>query len=166
MKSLSKKKEALKMEIPRNKEQINYAEAYMSNNLQLQKNSLNLLLKSKWSLSATNVLSQSKPMAYNTTASLVKLTFADYVDFGKCQGSFGWFTWSKNDSHYLAVKFKVFKRDDKRDFLLVLNLTIGESDFNQINRMRNQLVVAVEHLARKESLSSVQIPTMSKGTDE
>ena len=52
-------------------------------------------------------------MAYNTTASLDKLTYTDYVDFGKCQDRFGWISWSKNDSNYLDIKLKVFKREDK-----------------------------------------------------
>ena len=54
-------------------------------------------------------------MAYNTTASLDKLFCTDYVDFGKCG--------PKNDSNYLDVKFKVFKKDDKKEFQLVQNLT-------------------------------------------
>ena len=63
-------------------------------------------------LSATSILSRS-PMAYNTTASLDKLTCTDYVDFGKCQDRFGRFSWTKNDSNYLDIKLKVFKREDK-----------------------------------------------------
>ena len=69
-------------------------------------------------------------MAYNTTASLDKLTCTDYVDFGKCQDRFGLFSWSKNDSNYLDVKLKVFRKDDKKEFRLVQNLTMGEADFN------------------------------------
>ena len=49
-------------------------------------------------------------MAYNTTASLDKLTCTDYVDFGKWHDRFGRFSWSKNDSNYLDVKLKVFKK--------------------------------------------------------
>ena len=51
-------------------------------------------------------------MAYNTTDSLDKLTCTDYVDFGKHQDRFGQFFWSKNDSNYMDVKLKVFKKDD------------------------------------------------------
>ena len=49
-------------------------------------------------------------MAYNTTATLDKLTCTDYVDFGKCQDRFGPIFLSKNDSNYLDTKFKVSKR--------------------------------------------------------
>ena len=105
-------------------------------------------------------------MAYNTTASLEKLTFTDYVDFGKGQDRFGRFSWSKNDSNYLDVKLKVFRKDDKQEFRLVKNLTMGEADFNQSMRLRNQLVNAAENFAREENLTPVLIPTMSRDMDE
>ena len=105
-------------------------------------------------------------MAYNTTASLDKLFCTDYVDFGKCQDRFGQFSWSKNDSNYLDVKFKVFRKDDKKEFRLVQNVTMGEADFNQFMRLRNQLVNAAENFTREENLTPVLIPTMSKDMDE
>ena len=105
-------------------------------------------------------------MAYNTTASLDKLTYTDYVDFGNCQDRFGQFSWSKNDSNYLDVKLKVFRKDDKKEFRLVQNLTMGEADFNQFTRLRNQLVNAAENFAREENLTPVLIPTMSRDMDE
>ena len=105
-------------------------------------------------------------MAYNTTASLDKLTCTDYVDFGKCQDRFGRFSWSKNDSNYLDVKLEVFRKDDKKEFRLVQNLTMGEADFNQFMRSRNQLVNAAENFAREENLTPVVIPTMSRDIDE
>ena len=43
---------------------------------------------------------------------------------------------------------------------------MGQADFNQFMRLRNQLVNAAENSARKEFLSSVLIPTMSKDMDE
>ena len=105
-------------------------------------------------------------MAYNTTASLDKLTCTDYVDFGKCQDRFGQFFGSKNDSNYLDVKLKVFREDEKKEFRLVQNLTMGEADFNQLMQLRNQLVNAAENFAREESLTPVLIPTMSTVMDE
>ena len=105
-------------------------------------------------------------MAYNTTASLEKLTCTDYVDFGKCQDRFGRFSWSKNDSNNLDVKLKVFRRDGKKEFRLVQNLTKGEAVFNQFLQLKNQLVNAAENFAREESLTPVMIPTMSKDIDE
>ena len=46
------------------------------------------------------------------------------------------------------------------------NLTMGEADFNQFIRLRNQLVNAAENLAREENLTPVLMRTMSKGMDE
>ena len=105
-------------------------------------------------------------MSYNTTASLDKLTCTDFVDFGKCQNRFGRFSWSKNNSNYLDVKLKVFKKDDNKEFRLVQNLTMGEADFNQFMRLRNQLVNSAENFATEENLTPVLIPTKSKDMDE
>ena len=105
-------------------------------------------------------------MAYNTTASLDNLTCTNYVDFGKCQDRFGQFCWSNNDSNYLDVKLKVFKKDDNKEFRLTRNLTMGEADFNQFMRLRNQLVNAAEKFAGEENLTSMLIPTMSRDMDE
>ena len=66
----------------------------------------------------------------------------------------------------MDVKRKVFKKDDKKEFRLVQNLTMEEADFNQFKRSRNQLVKAAENVAREEKLNSVLIPTMSKYMDE
>ena len=43
---------------------------------------------------------------------------------------------------------------------------MGEADFNQFIRLRNQLVIAAEKFARSELLSPVLISTMSKDMDE
>ena len=157
-----KRKESPYVEISRDNDQKH---AYISNEMQLQNHSLTFFHKNKPLLSATSFLSRP-PMAYNTTASLGKLTCTDYVDFGKCQDKFGRFFWSKNDSNYLDVKLKVFRKDDKKKFRLVQNLTIGEADFNQFMRLRNQLVYAAENFAREENLTPVQIPTLSKDMEE
>ena len=89
-------------------------------------------------------------MFYNTTVSLDKLTCTDFVDFGKFQDRFGEFSWSKNNSNYLDVKLKVFRKDDKKEFRMVQNLTMGEADFNQFMRLKNQLVNAEENFAREK----------------
>ena len=104
-------------------------------------------------------------MAYKTTASLDELTCADYMCFGKCQEMFGPFYCSKNDSKYLAIKLKMFTRDD-RGLRLVQNLTMGETDFNRFIRLRKQLLIAAENFVREENLSAVLIQTMSKDMDE
>ena len=43
---------------------------------------------------------------------------------------------------------------------------MGEADFNQFMRLRNQLVNAAENFAREENLTPVLIPTMSRDMDE
>ena len=43
---------------------------------------------------------------------------------------------------------------------------MGEADFNQFMRLRNQLVNAAEDFAREDNLTPVQIPTMSKDMEE
>ena len=139
-------------------------DAYISNEMQL-KIVLLLSFTKKSLLSATSILSPS-PMAYNTTGSLDKLTCTDYVDFGKCQDIFGQFFRSKNDSNYLDVKLKVFRKKDKKEFQLVQILKIVEADFNQFMRLRNQLVNAAENFAKDENLTPMLIPTMSKDMDE
>ena len=101
--------------------------AYISNQMQLQNHSLTFIHKNKSLLSGTGILSRSS-VAHNTTASLEKLTCTKYVDFGKCQDRFGQFFWSKSNSNYLDVKFKVFKKDDNKEFRLAQNLTTGEAD--------------------------------------
>ena len=133
--------------------------------MRLQNPSLTFFHKSKSLLPATSILYRS-PMAYNTTASLDKLTCTDYVDFGKCQDRFGRFSWSKNDSNYLDLKLKVFEKDDNKEFRLVENLTLGGADLNQFKRLRNQLVNVAENFTREENLTSVLIPTMSRDVDE
>ena len=105
-------------------------------------------------------------MAYNTTASLDKLTCTDYVDFCKCEDRFGQLSWSKNDASYSDVKLDVFKKDDNKESRLVQNLTTGEAEFNQFMRLRNRLVNAAEKLVGEENLTPVLIPTMSKDMDE
>ena len=97
-------------------------------------------------------------MAYNTSASLDKLTCTYFEDFGKCQDRFGQFSWSKNDSNYMDVKLNVFKTEDNKEFRLVQNLAMGETDFNQVN--------AAEKFAREENLTQVLILTMSKDMHE
>ena len=106
-------------------------------------------------------------MAYNTTETLDKLTCADYVDFGKSQDRFGRFSWSKNDCNYLDIKLKVFKREDKNaEFRLRQNLSMGEADFNQFIRQRNQLVVAADNFLKEQNLSPVLQSTLSKDMEE
>ena len=105
-------------------------------------------------------------MAYNTTATWDKLACTDYVDFGKCQDRFGRISWSKTSFDYLDVKLKVFKRDEKKQFRLTQNLTMGESDFNQFIRLRNQLAVAIREFSKEETLPPLQVKLLAKDMEE
>ena len=101
-------------------------------------------------------------MAYSTTAALNKLACSDYVDFGKCQNRLGRTSWSKNSCEYLDVKFKVFKKDENKQFRWAQNFTMGEAGFSQSIRPRNQLVVAVRDFNKEENLPPVQVKLLAK----
>ena len=106
-------------------------------------------------------------MAYNTTASLDKLTCTNYVDFGSSSDRFGQFSWTKNDSNYLDIKLKVIKREDKNaKFRLRQNLPMWEAGFNQFIRQRNQLVVTADNFLREQNLSPVLQSTLSRDMEE
>ena len=79
-----------------------------------------------------------------------------------CQDRLGHFSWSQNDSNYLDVNLKVFKKDDKKELQLVRNLTMGDAGFGKFMGLRNQLSIAAENYAREENMSPLLIPTMSK----
>ena len=66
----------------------------------------------------------------------------------------------------MDVKLKVFKKDDNKEFRLLLNHTMGEADINQFMRLRNELVNAAETFAKEQNLTPIPIPTMSKGMNE
>ena len=88
-------------------------------------------------------------MVCNTTASLDKLIGTDYVAFEKNEDRFGLISGSKIGSNCSGVKAKIFKRHNDRDFGLVQNLKLGETDFNQFR----QLVIAVETLGGENFLT-------------
>ena len=106
-------------------------------------------------------------MAYNTTATLDKLSCTDYMDFGKCQERFGQISWAKIDFNYLDIKLKVFKREGKKaEFRLRQNHTMGGAEFNQFIRQRYQLVLAADKILREQNLPSVLQSTLSKDREE
>ena len=89
------------------------------------------------------------------------------MDFGKSLDRFGRFFWIKNDTSYLDIKLKMFKREDKNaEFQLRQNSSMGEADFNQFIRQRNQLAVAADIFLREQNLSPVLPSTLSKDMGE
>ena len=117
-------------------------------------------------ISATSILSPStKP--YNTIETSNKLACTDYVDFGKSQDRSGRFSSTKNDSNYLDFQLKVFNTDNKfEEFRLRQSLSMGEADFNQFIRQRNQLVVAAYNFLREQNMSSVRQSTLFKDMED
>ena len=74
------------------------------------------------------------------------------MDFGKSSDRFGRFSWTKNDSNYLDIKLKVFKREDKNvELRLRQNISMREANFNQFIRQRNQLDVAADNFLREQN---------------
>ena len=101
-------------------------------------------------------------MTHNTTTTFDKLVCADYVDFGKCRDRFEQISLSRFSFDYMEVKLKMFKQDENKQFRLAENLTMGEADFNQFIRLRNQLVVAVRDFRKEENIPSVQVKLQAK----
>ena len=72
----------------------------------------------------------------------------------------------KISSKYLSVKLKVFKKVENKEFGLAQNLTMGETDFDQLIRLRNQLIVAVRDFNKEENLQPVQVKLLAKDMEE
>ena len=105
-------------------------------------------------------------MAYNTIASVGKLTLTDYMDFAKRQNRVGLASLTRNDSNHLDVKLKVCEKDDNKDFRMLRNFRIGEADFSQFKQLRNQLVLAAKNFRNEGNFATVLLPTMSKYMNE
>ena len=60
----------------------------------------------------------------------------------------------------------MFKKDENKEFRLAQNLKMGETDFNQFIRLRNQLVVAVRGFSKEENLPPVQVKLPAKDVEE
>ena len=102
-------------------------------------------------------------------ASLDKLTCTDYVDFGKNEDRFGRLSWSqteKNDTKYIEIQLKVFRKDINGEFRKHQQITLGESDFKQLLLLRNQIVFATADFAKDEKLQPVVTAPLSKDLDE
>ena len=85
-------------------------DAHISNEWQLQNHSLTFSHKNNSLLSPTSILSRSS-MGYITTASLDKLTCADYVHFGKSQDIFGFFVLEQEGFQLLGCKTQSFQEE-------------------------------------------------------
>ena len=64
------------------------------------------------------------------------------------------------------MKINVFKKDKNKQFRLAQNFTMGEADFFQFIRLRNQLVVAIRDFCKEENLPPVQVKLLAKDMKE
>ena len=102
-------------------------------------------------------------------ASLDKLSCIDYVDFGKNGDRFGRLSWSqteKNDTKYIEIQLKVFRKDVNGEFRKHQQINLGETDFKQLLLLRNQIVVATVDFAKDEKLEPIVTAPLSKDLDE
>ena len=60
----------------------------------------------------------------------------------------------------------MFKEGENKELRLPLNLTTGETEFNQIIRLRNQLSVLVGDFSKEENLPPVQVRLLAKDMEE
>ena len=56
----------------------------------------------------------------------------------------------------LGRQTQVFKTDENKEFRLAQNLTMGEAEFNQFIRLRNELVVALRNFSKEENLKGME----------
>ena len=64
------------------------------------------------------------------------------------------------------MKLKVIEKDENKHFRLAQNLTMGEADFNQCIRLRNQLVASVRDFSKEENLPPVEVKLLAKDMEE
>ena len=124
-------------------------EAYKRSNLQHQSHCSTFFPKNKSLPSTTSILSQqANSIIYSTTDSLDKLICTDHLNFEKGHDRFDQLCRFKDDSIYLDVRNKMFKKNDNRDFRLFQNLTMGEAVSNQFMQLKNQQVIATENIGK------------------
>ena len=125
-------------------------EAYISNEKQLQNLSVTFIQKKQ-------ITTFSYQHSISSTHGLQHYCFLGQANLHRlcglwhCQDRFGQISWSKNDFNNLDVKLKVFKKDDNKEVRLVQNPTTGEAVFNQLMRLRNQLVNAAKNFGREQN---------------
>ena len=64
------------------------------------------------------------------------------------------------------MELKVFEKDENKQFRLPQNLTIGEADFTQILRLRNQMVVAARDFSKEENPPPVRVKLLAKDLEK
>ena len=108
-------------------------------------------------------------MNYNKTAALDKITCAISVDLGNNEDGFGRSYCSqigRKDNRKLGAQLKVFRGDDKAEFRKHQQVNLGESNFKQLLKFRNPIVVATGDFSREENSRSIVASPLSKGLEE
>ena len=82
------------------------------------------------------------------------------------QDRFGRFSWTKNEKNYLEIHFKVFKEDIANEFKRYQCVSLGQYDFKQFLRLRNQLIVAADNFTKEENLPYINVVGLSRDIDE
>ena len=100
-------------------------------------------------------------MTYNTTVFLTKSLVSAMWTLENANTDLVDSFWCEKDSNYLDVIFEFFWKDDDRDFQLVQNITMGESNFNQFKQPTNHLVVTNENFASEHTVSPIEITISS-----
>ena len=92
------------------------------------------------------------------------------MDFGKNEDRFGRLSWSQkqkeNNTKYLETQLKLFRKIDLGDFRKHEKLNLGKSDFNQLQRLRNQIIVAAADFEKDENLQPIVTSLLTKDIDE
>ena len=99
-------------------------------------------------------------------ATLDKSLCTDFADFGNYQDSLGRFSWTKNENHYLEIHLEVFKKDIANEFKQYQCVSLGQYDFKQLLRLRNQLIVAADNFTKEENLPYINVVGLSRDIDE
>ena len=101
----------------------------------------------------------------NLNASSDQLLCTDFVDFGKHNDRFGRISWSKiekNGDKHLEVQLKTFGRNETGDFKRRQILSMGEYDFKQFIRQRNQLAKAAADFLKEDNLTALTLPHFAR----
>ena len=129
-----RKKKSPHKEVSRSNDPIKIVEGFISTTYSYK---INLGVSSPKLTSLCSTLGipaqRPNPIADNTTVSFENVTCTDLVDFGKCQDEFELGFWSEDNSNFLDMKLKVFKKDVIRSFCVVQKICENQISTNFYN---------------------------------
>ena len=95
-------------------------------------------------------------------STLDKSLCTDFVD----KDRFGRFLWTKNEKNYLEIHFKIFKKAIANEFKRYQCVSLGQYDFKQFLRLRDQLIVAADNFTKEENLPNIKDVGLSSDIGE